>query len=69
MKEGRSLKELKTLTRKLDMELIFWFEYLDVKRAVWSEILHCPGSQDGLMVLTGSRHIKHFFPSILKFFK
>lgn len=44
------------------MELIFRFEYLDVKRAVWSEILHCPGSQDGLMVLTGSRHIKDFFP-------
>lgn len=35
------------------MELIFRFEYLDVKGTVWSEVLHCPGSQDGLMVLRG----------------
>lgn len=33
------------------MELIFRFEYLNIKGAVWGKVLHCPGSQDCLMVL------------------
>lgn len=44
-------KRLKKLTCKFDMELIFRFEYLNIKGAVWGKVLHCPGSQDGLMVL------------------
>lgn len=33
------------------MELVLWLENLDVKGAVWSEVFHCPGSEDGLMIL------------------
>lgn len=42
------------LTCKLYMELIFWFEYLDVERTVGGKVLDRPGSQDGLVVLTVS---------------
>lgn len=33
------------------MELVLWLENLDVERAIWSKVFHCPGSEDGLMVL------------------
>lgn len=39
------------LTCKFDMELVFRFEDLNIKGAVWGKVLHRPGSQDGLMVL------------------
>ena len=34
-----------------DMELIFWSEYLNIQRAVWSEVFHSPGSHYGVLVL------------------
>lgn len=39
------------LTCKFDVELVFWLENLDVKGAIWSKVFHCPGSEDGLMIL------------------
>lgn len=46
--------KVQTLTCKFNMELILRFEYLDIKGTIWSEVLHCPGPQDGLMVLKGN---------------
>lgn len=53
---------LKMLTCKFDMELIFWFEYLNIKGAVWGKVLHCPGSQDRLMVLMETVLVLHLYP-------
>lgn len=39
-------------TCEFNMELVFRFEDLDVERTVWSEVLHSPGSQNGLMILS-----------------
>lgn len=38
-------------TCKFDMELVLWLENLDVQGAIWSEVFHRPGSEDGLMIL------------------
>lgn len=38
-------------TCKLDVELVLWLENLDVQGAIWSKVFHCPGSEDGLMIL------------------
>lgn len=48
------LSGLDSLTCKFHMEFIFRFENLNIKGAVWSKILHRPGSQDGLVVLEGA---------------
>lgn len=69
MSENFTLKSLeKTLTCKFHMELIFRFEYLDVEGAIWSKVLHGPGSQDGLMVLGGGEtaEIMYFLSCIFK---
>lgn len=42
---------VREFTCKFNMELILRFEYLHIKRAVWCKVLHCPSSQNGLMVL------------------
>ncbi len=39
-------------TCKFNMELVFRFENLDVKRAVRSEVFHSPGPQNGLVILS-----------------
>lgn len=39
-------------TCKLDMKLVLRFEDLDVEGAVRGEVLHGPGAQDGLVVLS-----------------
>lgn len=38
-------------TCKFDVELVLWLENLDVEGAIWSKVFHCPGSEDGLMIL------------------
>jgi hypothetical protein len=38
-------------TGKLDVKLVLRFEDLDVEGTVGGEVLHSPGSQDGLVVL------------------
>lgn len=53
---------LKRLTCKFDMELIFRFEYLNIKGAVWGKVLHRPGSQDRLMVLMETVGVLHLYP-------
>ena len=45
------------------MELVFGFEYLDIKRTVWCKVLHCPSSQDGLMVLRSNNETWCIFNS------
>lgn len=42
------------ITCKFDVELVLRLEDLDVQGAVWSEVFHRPGPQDGLVVLWGS---------------
>lgn len=60
------------LTCKFDMELILRLEYLHIKGTVWSKVLHRPGSQDGLMILTGNKDkafsFLHFLNNVLLLF-
>lgn len=42
---------LPALTCKLNMKFIFWFENLDVKRAIWSKVFGSPSPQYSLMIL------------------
>lgn len=58
----RNKNGLKRLTCKFDMELIFRFEDLNIEGAVWGKVLHCPGSQDGLMVLKETVVVLHLCP-------
>lgn len=44
------------LTCKFDVELVLWLQNLDVKRTIWSKVFHCPGSENGLMVLRLEMH-------------
>ena len=46
----------KHLTCKLDMEFIFWFEYLNVEWAAGGKVLNGPCSEDSLMVLKYERN-------------
>lgn len=38
-------------TCKFDVELVLGLENLDVEGAIRSKVFHCPGSEDGLMIL------------------
>lgn len=42
---------LPALTCKLNMKFVFWFENLDVKRAIWSKVFGSPSPQYSLMIL------------------
>lgn len=44
-----------TLTSKLNMKFIFWFENLYVERAVWSKVFCSPCPQNSLVILWGSK--------------
>lgn len=39
------------LACKFNMEFIFRFEDLDIKRTVWSKVFCSPGSQNSLVIL------------------
>lgn len=52
---------LPALTCKLNMKFIFWFENLDVKRAIWSKVFGSPSPQYSLMILEGKETVFFFF--------
>ena len=47
---------MRIFTCELDVELVLWFEDLDVEGAVGSKVLYRPGSEDGLVVLREHTH-------------
>ena len=51
VREGRGIEQERKLTGELDVELVLRLEDLDVEGAVGGEVLHSPGSKDGLVVL------------------
>lgn len=49
------------LTCKLNVKLVFRFENLDVKRAIWSKVFGSPSPQYSLMILEEKEEQKQFF--------
>lgn len=48
------------LACKFNMEFIFRFEDLDIKRTVWSKVFCSPGSQNSLVILQKGKNNQYF---------
>lgn len=53
------------LASKLYVKLIFWFQNLDIERAVWSEVLCSPSPQNSLMILQHEKYLFQLYITLL----